>query len=77
MTQSLGRCYTLGKLSERLQRAPGQIEGVIERLGIQPLVTLNDLRYYGESAEAEIDTACRRADAERILGRPIPAEVAK
>jgi len=69
------KLYTLGYLTQRLQRHPASIEATIQGLGIEPELELNGLPYYKAEDETRIDQAIRHADAERILGRPIPSEV--
>jgi hypothetical protein len=65
---------TIGRMTQRLQKAPAAIEQCIERLGIQPTLVLNGLSYYSVEDESNIDAALRQAEAERILGRPIQPE---
>jgi hypothetical protein len=68
---ALGKCYSLGRLVERLQRAPAHLEGVIAELEIEPVITLNGLSYYAAADETRIDETIRHHEAERILGRKI------
>ena len=68
------KLYTLGKLVERMQKAPGAIEKAIDQLGITATLELNGLRYYSVDDESRIDQAIRHRTAETILGRSIPKE---
>jgi hypothetical protein len=60
--RSLGRHVTVGKMSERLQRSPAEIEQAIEALGISPVLELNGLRYYDVGDETAIARRFREQD---------------
>jgi hypothetical protein len=60
-------------MCQRLQRSPGQLEGAVQQL--TPVLTLNNLAYYSVEQETALDQQLRQAEAEKILGRPIPPEV--
>jgi hypothetical protein len=72
MIEPIGKCFSLGRLVERLRRPPTLIEVAIVDLKIMPMIVLNGLEYFHESHEPAIDEYLRHRDAERILGRPIP-----
>jgi len=60
------RLFTLGKLCERLQRPPGQIESAIRELSIVPNLELNDTAYYCQEDETLILELIQRHDRERL-----------
>ena len=59
--------FTLGRMSERLQRAPGQLENVIRALAIEPQLRMNGVPYYATEDETRIDQHLREAEADAIL----------
>ncbi len=65
---------SLGHLVARLQIAPGQIEGALAELRIEPSLTLNGVGYWDEEAGDRVSKHLRHRAAERILGRPISEE---
>jgi hypothetical protein len=66
------RLYSIGKLSERLQRSPAHIEAVVESIGIKPSLSLNDQQFYSRAAELLIDNAIRAQEIETIRHRRRP-----
>jgi hypothetical protein len=58
--------------SRNRKHNPLVIEG--ELLKIPPTFIIDGVSYWPPEAEAAVDDAIRRRQAERILGRPIPPE---
>ena len=58
--------YSIGKLCERLQRPPGQIESAIKELSIVPNLELNDLAYYCQEDENLIIEELQKRDRQRL-----------
>jgi len=54
--------FTIGKMTVRLQRPPGQIESALSALGIEPALMLNDLVYFSVEDETAVDQELRRRD---------------
>ena len=63
------RFFTVGKMVERLQRPPGQIESAIRELKIESAIELNDLRYYSVDAEAKIADELERRELGSLAQR--------
>ena len=54
--------FTLGRLSERLQRAPGTIEHAIRALAVEPELRMNGTPYYSIETEIRIDQHLRQTE---------------
>ncbi len=73
MQESIGRLFTIGKICERIQAPPAVIESSIEALGIEPVIVLNDLRYYSIDDEGKIFDHLKEIMAERVRHIQRPA----
>ena len=66
--QAESRLFSVGKMVERLQRAPAEIERAATELGLKPALELNGVRYFDVQAETTIQRSLRhggRMDAGR------------
>jgi len=44
---------SLGKMSEMAQEAPGRLQRALNRLGIEPVLILNDVPYFERAASGK------------------------
>ena len=62
--QTGSNLITMGLMSQRLQRPPGHIELTLEELGLGPILTLNNLKYYSIEQETRVHNRLVDLDVE-------------